>query len=353
MNYIGCKLSLIDFIDSSIEKVTNGDYTSLCDLFAGTGTVGKHFKRKGKKIIANDIQAYSYVLNRHYIGNHKPLLFHGLNGVIPALSDSVDKPACVCDYLNNLDGERGFIFNNYCPSGDGKRLYFTDENGMRCDSIRNTIESWFNSNKINDDEYYFLLCSLIESIDKVANTASVYGAYLKSFKKSALVSMNLLPAEILINDQDHVVMNDDANVAITKIQADVLYLDPPYNQRQYATNYHVLETIAKNDNPTIHGKTGLRNYEKQKSLYCSRSHVKETFQNLISNANVKYIFLSYNNEGLLSPNEISDIMSKRGKYGYLTVDYHRFRADNKREYSANKTKEYLHYVVCNPDGASD
>ena len=346
MNYIGSKLSLLDFIEKSVDEVTSGDYASVCDLFAGTGAVGKHFKKKGKKIVSNDIQTYSYVLNRHYIGNHKPLEFNGLKQEISDLDKSDNKIATVCDYLTNIPGEDGFIFTNYCLGGGQGRQYFSDENGRKCDAIRNTIETWYKGDKISEDEYYCLLCSLLESIDKVANTASVYGAFLKSLKKSAQKPLELIPAELIINENEHLVFNDDANKIASKQYVDVLYLDPPYNQRQYATNYHLLETIAKNDNPEIHGKTGLREYKKQKSLYCSRSQVKKAFSDLIANAKAKYIFLSYNNEGLLSLEDIEEIMGSRGEYGFFTKDYHRFKADADRDYSADRTIEYLHYVKC-------
>ena len=133
-----------------------------------------------------------------------------------------------------------------------------------------------------------------------------------------------------------------------KIHGDILYLDPPYNHRQYATNYHVLETIAKYDNPKIYGKTGLRNYKDQKSSYCSRVEVKRAFKDLILKAQAKYIFLSYNNEGLMTIDDIKEIMSLRGKYGFFIQEYNRFKADKteSRSFKANKTIEYLHYVIC-------
>jgi adenine-specific DNA-methyltransferase len=217
---------------------------------------------------------------------------------------------------------------------------------MLCDAIRDKIDAWKSSRKITDDEYYFLLCSLLESVDKVANTASVYGAFLKSLKRSAQKTLQITPAKLILNDNEHKIYNDDANKVARSNKVDVLYLDPPYNHRQYATNYHILETIAKNDKPEIHGKTGLRNYEKQKSQYCSRAQVKKAFVDLIKNAKAKYIFLSYNNEGLLSLKDIKEVMSSRGKYGRFTKDYPRFKADSSRNYSAEKTVEYLHYVIC-------
>jgi len=355
MNYIGSKLSLLEFLEESIKKVAKKDCNVFCDLFAGTGVVGSYFKRKGFKIISNDIQYYSYVLNRHYIKNHRPLEFKKLFGVIGDLKKAKvsERSIFVINYLNNLKGKKGFIFNNYCLGGTKdkveQRMYFSDENGIRCDAIRKKIEEWRNNGLVDENEYYFLLASLVESIDKYANTASVYGAFLKQLKKSAQRLMILEPAELIINDQEHEVYNEDINSVVGKIKGDILYLDPPYNQRQYATNYHVLETIAKYDNPKIHGKTGLRDYGKQKSLYCSRTQVKKAFKGLILEAKARYIFLSYNNEGLMTLDDIKDIMSLRGKYGYFTKEYNRFKADKSenRNYMTNKTTEYLHYVVCN------
>jgi len=354
MNYIGSKLSLLGFLEESINKVVDKNCHVFCDLFAGTGIVGSYFKKKGYKIIANDIQYYSYVLNRHYVGNHKELNFAKLTRKIPSLKnvEIKNRKDFVCDYLSNLKGVKGFIYKNYCFDGTKNkaepRQYFSDENGMRCDAIRQKIENWKQQNLISDDEYYFLITSLVESIDKYANTASVYGAFLKNLKKTAQNNFILKPAELIINDQDHMVFNADINEVAEKVNGDILYLDPPYNHRQYATNYHILETIAKYDNPKIHGKTGLREYKNQKSLYCSRTQVKRVFKDLILRAKAKYIFLSYNNEGLMSFDDIKSIMSLRGKYGYFTQKYKRFKADKSenRDYKANKTFEYLHYVVC-------
>ena len=132
------------------------------------------------------------------------------------------------------------------------------------------------------------------------------------------------------------------------MQGDVLYLDPPYNHRQYAPNYHLLETIAKYDNPKIKGKTGLRDYSNQKSKFSQKKDVLKSFENIIQKANVKYIFLSYNNEGLMTEEEVKTIMSKRGKYGIFKKEYNRFKADKteNRNHTANSVVEYLHYVEC-------
>jgi adenine-specific DNA-methyltransferase len=348
MNYIGSKLSLLDFIEHSIDEIVgkNSDYT-FCDMFAGTSAVGVRFKQKGCRIIANDFQYYAYVLNRHYIKNTKDLKFKKLHSVISTLKKAQDKKQAVCDYLQNLQGVKGFVYENFCPNENGGgRLYFTAENGQRCDVIREQIEIWHAEKLIIDDEYFFLLASLLESIDKSANTASVYSAYLKKFKKSAQKPFLLTPAKLYASLKKHEVFNEDANVLIRRIKPDVLYLDPPYNMRQYCPNYHVLETIARYDSPKLIGKTGIRNYANQRSSYCLLSQVKRAFFDLIKNAKAKYIFLSYNNEGLLTADDIKQALSQKGEYGLFKQDYNRFKADKARGYSADKTIEYLHYAVC-------
>lgn len=329
MNYIGSKLSLIDFLSTTIEKVTgyhNGDNYIFADLFAGTGVVGYTFKQKGCTVIANDIQYYSYILNKHFIENNSPIDTHFFTE------------------LRLLDGVDGFIFNNYCAGSGSGRNYFTDDNGKKCDAIRQRIEELFNENKINKGQYYYFLASLINSIDKYANTASVYGAFLKNIKKSAEKDFTLELLPIIDGCENGKVYNENISDIIHKIDGDVLYLDPPYNERQYCTNYHLLETIAQYDNPIIKGKTGLRDYKNQKSAFCSKRTVIKAFDDVIANANFKYIFLSYNNEGLMTLDTIKEIMSKYGEYSVHTQKYRRFRADKKenRIHVADSTIEYLH-----------
>ena len=246
--------------------------------------------------------------------------------------------------------KKWFIYKNYClwwtQNSEFQRQYFSDENWQKCDAIRDQIEDRKEKGLINDNEYYFLLTTLIEAIDKVANTASVYGAFLKKLKKTAQKELELKPAELIINDNEHNIFNEDINSLIKNTNHDVVYLDPPYNHRQYSWNYHILETIAKNDKPKIKGKTGMRDCSNQKSLYCSKNEVKKVYDDLISNINAKYIFLSYNDEGLMSLDDIKEIMSKRWEYWFFTKKYNRFKADKSenRNFKKDKVIEYLHYV---------
>ena len=329
MNYIGSKYKLSDFISSSVKSIVGDDLSDkiFCDLFAGTGVVGRNFKKEVKKVISNDMEFYSYVLNKNYIENHEFL----------------DNEIYIKE-LNETNGEEGFIFNEYSENGKADRLYFSEHNGKKIDAIRTKIEFWKTEKKISSALYYFLLASLLESADKVANTASVYGAFLKKIKKTAQKELILEPAIFEINSHSHEVYNEDSNLLIKKIEGDILYLDPPYNAREYGANYHLLNTIAKYDNFTPKGKTGLRDYSK--SAFCKKKEVEKSFDDLIKNANFKYIFLSYNNEGIMSSETIKKILSNYGKYDLLTTEYQRFRADKKenRNHKASSTTEYLHIL---------
>ena len=217
---------------------------------------------------------------------------------------------------------------------------------MKCDAMRIELERLHQSGEISDNLYFYYLSSLINSIDKYANTASVYGAFLKHIKKSAqkCFQLELLP---IISGSVGEVYNEDINELIKRISGDVLYLDPPYNARQYCSNYHVLETIARYDYPKLNGVTGLRDSTDQKSKFCSKRMVIDTFDDLIKNVQFKYIFLSYNNEGLMSLDNIKDIMSKYGEYKFFTKEYRRFKADRdeNRNIATNSTTEYLHCLI--------
>lgn len=352
MNYIWSKKSLLNFIYTNIIKIVWKRNFIFSDLFAWTWIVWRYFKEKWHRVIANDLQYYSFVLNKNYIENHKELYFSNLLNEIPELLvwDVNNSKEIVIEYLNNLKWKKGFIYKNYSIGWtkwkEFERMYFSDENAMKCDAIRSKIEEWRKKELINDNEYYFLLASLLENIDKVANTASVYWAFLKSLKKSAQNLMTLKPADFFLNDNEHTVYNSDINELIKDTSHDVVYLDPPYNERQYSANYHLLETIAKYDNPKVTGKTWMRDYSKQKSLYCRKAEVKKSFRELVQNIDAKYVFLSYNCEWLMSLEDIKEVMSERWEYGVFTKKYRRFKADKteNRNHKKDTVTEYLHYV---------
>ncbi|HZS09257.1 MAG TPA: DNA adenine methylase [Blastocatellia bacterium] len=354
MNYIGSKYTLLPFLEQVFRQVADGSEKVFCDIFAGTGAVGRYFKGLGLQIIANDLQYYAYALNKAYIEINETPRFAGLRkrykaDIASRRARSGDSAEAVLAFINQLPGISGFITHHYSPAGN--RLYYTEENAGKADAIRQALETWRAEGLITGPEYFYILASLLEAIDQVANTASVYGAYLKKFKASARKPLRLRPLEL----KNHVgwcsVHQRDANELIEEIECDVLYLDPPYNHRQYGANYHVLETIAAYDNPALTGVTGMRDYVR--SRYCRQRSAAEAMEHLVRNARAKHILVSYNDEGVMSLAEIHEILGLRGEPRTFETGYSRFKADNGREYKRDRTVEYVHYVrVARPPAAS-
>lgn len=167
MRYIGSKLSLLDFLYEKITEVAGKDNNKIfTDLFAGSGAVSLKFRELGYKVIANDVQHYSYIILKNLIEGDK----------------TSEIPEQILKQIENIKKEDGFIYNNYCPSKAG-RLYFSDENGKKADAIRMETEKLFYKGKINKKQYYMLISMLINALDECANTTGVYGAYLKELKK--------------------------------------------------------------------------------------------------------------------------------------------------------------------------
>lgn len=327
MNYIGSKIRLSGFIYDTITGVVGKDLSSFtfCDLFAGTGTVSKIFQGKVKKIISNDREYYSYILNRAYLES----------------SGNLDNLPFI-EELNKLPGCPGFIFNEYSENGKAGRLYFSQANGQKIDAIRQEIDHWKNIGIICEKQYCSLLASLLMRADKVANTASVYSAYLKQLKTTATKEMVLRLVEIpAMAIEENEIFNEDGNSLVRKIKGDILYLDPPYNRREYAANYHLLNTIALYDHTfTPKGKTGLRPYRTSK--YCRKKEASGALADLIENADFQHIFLSYNNEGIVPMDVIRETMSRYGSYTTTCIPYSRFKSQ-KRETTLTTT-EYIHIL---------
>ena len=194
---------------------------------------------------------------------------------------------------------------------------------------------------MDDDLYFFLLASLIESADVVSNTTALYTAYLKQLIPDAQKPFILEPASFETTKNTHRVFNENANDLIKKISGDILYLDPPYTARQYGGDYHLLNTIGCYDNFIPAGKTGRREY--QRSAWSSSKSAENQLDDLLKHAQFKYTFMSYNNEGLLPPATIKSTMSKYGKYNVATTEYKRFKS-SAGIHKANTTTEFIHIL---------
>jgi adenine-specific DNA-methyltransferase len=314
------------------------------DVFSGSSSVSRFFK-KNFSIISNDNLYFSYILQRALIVLNEYPKFKNIK--IPHLSKESEKRVNqILEFLNKSNKSEGFIFNHYTPASKNidniERKYFSEENGGKIDSIRTTIEEWFNKKQINEGEYFYLIASLLMAVQKVSNISGTYGAFNKIWDPRAKKPLTLKFIEIIPSKFEHKAFNDDSFNLAKKINCDIAYIDPPYNSRQYIANYHLLETIARYDNPKISGKTGIRAYtEKEKSVFCSKRFVGSSLLKLLNNLKAKFIILSYNSEGLLSKNEILKIFeeSKFKKVKLYEFPYRRFKSNHNSH--NNKIKEYV------------
>ena len=350
MRFIGKKDKLLDSIYQVVKstKIKNGIF---CDFFAGTAGVGNFFKQKGFKIISSDLLFFSYVLQEAYIKNNIQPKFIEL---LKNIGYGKDKPhqtplEKVIKYLNNLPGKKGFIYKNYTEEGTKElnipRKYFIPRNGMKIDAIRIQIEEWKKNKKINNQEYFILLACLIESVPFYANISGVYAAFFKKYDPRALKDFKLRPIIISESNKKHTVYNMNSMNLIKKLNVDILYIDPPYNKRQYAPNYHLLETIAKYDNPIIKGVSGMRNYDNQKSEFCNEISALSSLDKIVKLSKYKYLILSYNSEGIMPQEKIINTLKKYGDVQLERINYRRFKSNSNGESKHKKNIEEQVYLL--------
>lgn len=333
MRYIGSKKLLLADIERAIdENIESAE--SFCDIFSGTVCVGNYFKKK-YKIISNDIMYFSYCIQKGLLENNSLPQFNKLGfNPIEYFNNLTTKE------LETLKNTKRFCFNNYSPKG--MRMYLSEKNALKIDFIRNKIEYWKDNFLINESEYFYLIAVLVQAVPFISNISGTYGAYNKFWDKRSLKDLTLKDLEIFDNQKNNIAYNENANLLISKISGDILYIDPPYNKRQYSSNYHLLETVAKYDFPEIKGVTGLRNEDK-KSDYCKKNIVLESFADLISKANFKHIILSYNTEGIMDVKDIEASMKSCGtNYRMYEIDYRRFKS--RETNSKHKLKELIFYI---------
>ncbi len=340
MRYIGNKTNLLKNINQVIKENCDGNEKVFCDLFSGTSSVARFFKNRFK-IISNDILYFSYVLQRATISNNEVPNFKKLKDKLNTEN--------VLDYLETVSIKNKkfntFIYDNYSPNDNCERMYLTTENAKRIDYIRNTIEKWKKEKLINENEYFYLLASLVEGVPFISNITGTYGAYLKKWDKRAFKKFEMIRLNVINNHEENECYREDANELIKKITGDILYIDPPYNSRQYLPNYHLLETIARYDKPKINGKTGIRTYTEEKSNYCVKSKVYSELEKLICSAKFKHIIMSYNQEGILKKEEIEHILKKYGEkntYKLYKIPYKQYQ--NKLTKKIEKHYEYIFYI---------
>lgn len=335
MRFIGNKESIVEQIDSFIDsKIAFNDKLILFDAFCGTGSVSDRFKDRFSVVINDNLKwATVYTAGRLYA----PICHFERLGFDPF------------EFLNqNCDEIHGFIYKTYAPT-ESDRMYFTPENAARIDYLRNQIEEWYRSELLTDSEYMFLLASLIESVSRVSNTAGVYGAFLKKWDGRALKPIEFIkPSYNERTPEDIAIYNDKIENIISDVECDILYLDPPYTQNQYGTQYHLLETLILNDCPSVSKVTGSRPVMSMRSDWSKEYKVNILFDKIIAKTKARYIVLSYNNDGFMSKEYIEAVMKRYGKpetYCRRKISYKKYQ--NWKSQNHKEHFEYLFFVEKN------
>jgi len=359
VRYIGNKTKLLGFIRKKLEtRGITGPGRSAVDPFSGTASVAQHLKSLGFRVTASDIMAYGYVFARAYVEvprfpeapglSHEVLAVHGRDA--PSARD-------VVDYLNGIDPVPGFVHRSYSPEGaagrEHGRMYFTAENAARIDHVRSRIEEWYRGDRIDRDLYHLLVAAVIEGADRVANTTGVYAAFVKSWQPNARRRFRIRLPEIHEGNGCRAAHADALDLVPDMDPFDLLYLDPPYNNRQYPGYYHIPELLAMgwfDGEPELRGKTGLVPDSDKRSDWSRAGKCEEAFERLIATAPWKHVVMSYNDEGIIPEPTIERVLRENGlrdSYQRYSRSYKRYRSDadsEDRKYKGDKVQEYLYCV---------
>lgn len=337
MRYLGNKNSITDKIKEIIlEKVEITPATVFFDAFCGTGSIANSFKAICD-VIANDNLncATTYTYGRMVAAS---CTFSDL-GFDPFV------------FLNeNNDIVEGYFYKNY-STGGSDRMYLSASNAGRIDYFRATIETWYTNQQINENEYRYLLACLIESVSFVSNTAGVYGAFLKKWDERALKPIQFMDLSDGIEPTHKIGINTSKiEDIIANVQCNILYLDPPYTQNQYGTQYHLLETLVLNDCPKKISKiTGSRSTKEMRSDWSKIYKVHILLDKILAETTAEHIFLSYNSDGDMSKDYIEAIMKRygyEGTFDRIEIPYKKY--ENWKSQNKKIHYEYLFYIRKKP-----
>lgn len=327
MDYIGSKAKIEDWIFQFIlRKIGDPQGLVFCDGCSGSGVMSRSAAKLGFNVVSNDIMAFPSTIVNGSIGV-------GKNDRCAVQSHLYQ--------MSKLRGRKGFFYDNFTPASNPPRMYFTKSNAKKIDSFRYYIEKNVKDQKQKD----YLLWICLEALSRVSNTTGVQAAYLKEYKDRAkddiskhLVARKTIQGKVTVYSQDILSL-------VGNVDYNILYIDPPYNTRQYGPNYHLYETFVRYDNPILAGKTGLRDWKSESdSQFCSKKSCLDFLEQIATKNTASFLFMSYNSDGLLSK---SDILGVLMSCGYICECheklYKRYKSDvsDSRQYNKSSLYEYL------------
>lgn len=337
-----------------------GEIRRFVDLFAGSGVVARLARLRGFDVVANDWEYYSYVLNHAYLTIGKselPRLFAAEGGIDAILAE-----------MNSLDPprpEETYVARYYAPSKTEdadyrrERLFYTRENALAIDAIRSEIDRRFPEH--DDPRRALLLALLLYEAATHTNTSGVFKAYHKGFGGHGRDALRRIMAPVqlehpvLVDGSPALVYRSDAHHLVRELElgkTDVVYLDPPYRQHQYGSNYHLLNTIALwdkppvdmtyDDNGVLKDKAGIRkDWRRTRSAYCSAGTALEAFRELIERIGARYILVSYSTDGMIPFDRLLDACEKRGRVTITSAEYIQYRGGKQSMDRRNGNVEFV------------
>jgi adenine-specific DNA-methyltransferase len=340
MRYIGNKTRLLPFILRTLKR-SGIEAGSVHDAFAGTASVSRALKAKGWEVHCSDLLMSSYVFQRAYV-----------------VADCADATLSDCAReLAALAPAEGFISQHFSPAGgeiSAGRMYFTPANAGKIDAARDELETWRRAGRVGEDNYFLLLAAIIEGADRVANTAGVYASYMKKWQPNARRTFTIeIEQPVRAARPAHAHLMDATEAAQSIGEVDLVYIDPPYNSRQYVAYYHIPEILARGwegEAPAIRGKVGLLAGPEGRSQWSHGRRVQKLFRGLLEASGARHALVSFNSEGHLEPGALLSLLEKAsidGKVAHFSQRYRRYRADSDREgrhYHRDIALEHLYMV---------
>lgn len=322
--YLGNKFKLLDFITKVVSENCS-NINTIADVFTGTGAVASAFA--SITISTNDLLYSNYLCNVAWFSNETARL-HFLEELI-------------CKYNNNTAFEKNYMTENF------SNTYFSNTDCSKIGIIREDIEQKYLAGIINERERAILITSLIYGMDKIANTCGHYDAWRRgaTFERQLILPILNVPTK---NNENNRCFNEDANKLVRHIEADLIYIDPPYNSRQYSDTYHLLENVASWQKPAVHGVARKMNRRNLKSDYCT-TRATTAFEDLIQHCQSRYILFSYNNmankgdarsNARIADKDIFRILNEKGDVKVFSKKYKPFNA-GQSNISENEERLFL------------
>lgn len=293
----------------------------VADPMCGTASVSEALAIKGFSVVAADALYFPTVHAAARLLIKEEPAFDYYGGYSATL-----------EMINKLKPQEGYFFKEFGSNGqpanrDMPRLYFSAENAAKIDAIREFIRDSYSKGHITELEHVALLQSLLLAVNSVANISGTYGYFLSQLSKNALKPIELNPLVFNNTPKEHRVLRGAISSTAPKLKADAVYLDPPYTKRQYAGNYHILETIAREDEPEAIGDGGLRPWKEDASAFCYRRTAGVALDDVLSSLDASDVFLSYSEDGQIRPDEILEILSNHGEVELHKHEYTRYRSN--------------------------